>query len=94
MPWKPTAPRRRDLRPPSNQRGYGYAHRQWRAKVLKEDPYCRDPFGRHPDVLVPATVADHLLPVSQGGEWTLENAQSLCQSCHNAKSAQEGHALR
>lgn len=89
MPWKPRAPRRLDLRPSSNQRGYGYAHRQWRVQVLRDYPWCLDPFGRHPGVQVPATVADHIIPVAQGGDWSIDNGQGLCRSCHAVKSAME-----
>ncbi|MER5883099.1 HNH endonuclease signature motif containing protein [Streptomyces sp. NPDC001941] len=32
---------------------------------------------------------DHIVPVAQGGTWTLDNAQTLCRSCHNLKSAKE-----
>ena len=85
MPWKPAPARRRDARPPSNQRGYGYAHRQWRTRVLRAWPHCADPFGKHPDLAVPSTVADHIIPLSRGGDSSLENGQGLCASCHGIK---------
>jgi 5-methylcytosine-specific restriction endonuclease McrA len=38
----------------------------------------------------PATVTDHITPVRLGGDfWDTRNYQSLCQACHQAKSAAE-----
>lgn len=33
--------------------------------------------------------ADHIVPVVDGGSWTLENAQTLCDPHHKAKTARE-----
>ncbi|MFI5865861.1 HNH endonuclease [Streptomyces sp. NPDC051546] len=32
---------------------------------------------------------DHVIPVAQGGTWTLENAQTLCKGCHWQKTLRE-----
>ncbi|MEU9404765.1 HNH endonuclease [Streptomyces sp. NPDC048281] len=32
---------------------------------------------------------DHVIPIAKGGTWTLDNAQTLCQSCHQAKTADD-----
>ncbi|MEV5913359.1 HNH endonuclease [Streptomyces chartreusis] len=32
---------------------------------------------------------DHVLPIAQGGTWTLDNAQTLCRTCHRVKTAQD-----
>ncbi|MGN7135815.1 HNH endonuclease [Streptomyces pseudogriseolus] len=32
---------------------------------------------------------DHVLPIAQGGTWTLENAQTLCHDCHKGKSTDD-----
>lgn len=37
----------------------------------------------------PATVVDHIRPVSQGGDFYRGPFQAMCKSCHNRKSAQE-----
>jgi 5-methylcytosine-specific restriction protein A len=38
----------------------------------------------------PATVCDHIQPVRLNGDfWDTQNYQSLCRSCHQAKSASE-----
>ena len=57
--------------------------------LLARDPVCRDPFGRHRGQFVPATVADHVTPVRLGGQWTEENGQGLCASCHAEKRRRE-----
>jgi 5-methylcytosine-specific restriction endonuclease McrA len=36
--------------------------------------------------------ADHLVPVADGGPSTLENLQTLCLSCHQAKTLTQRHA--
>lgn len=32
---------------------------------------------------------DHVIPIAQGGTWTLENAQTLCKPCHRGKTLRE-----
>jgi 5-methylcytosine-specific restriction protein A len=73
----------------ASSRGYGARHRRWRDVVLARDPICRDPYKRHPGVVVPSTVADHVVPLSKGGTWSLSNGQGLCASCHGHKTAIE-----
>jgi len=39
---------------------------------------------------IPATVVDHIQPISQGGEKLDEsNLRAMCARCHNSKSARE-----
>lgn len=57
---------------------------------LKRQPtcvHCRDNRG----VFTPATVVDHIIPVSSGEVdfWDKSNWQSLCAPCHNRKSSLE-----
>ena len=35
-------------------------------------------------------MAEHIVPVGQGGERSAQSNQSLCWSCHSRKSAKEG----
>jgi 5-methylcytosine-specific restriction protein A len=69
------------------ERGYGGRHRKWRQLVLARDSVCVTckAVGR----ITVATVADHIVPLSQGGSWSLDNGQGLCASCHGRKSIME-----
>jgi len=50
---------------------------------LKKHPLCCE-CGK------PATVADHIIEIKDGGcKLCLDNLQSLCHACHNAKTAEE-----
>lgn len=64
-------------------RGYDARHRRWRKMVLARHPVCCDCRREL------STVADHIVPLSQGGDWSLENGQGLCQADHNRKTAKE-----
>lgn len=69
-------------------RGYGHRWRLRRERFLKTHPVCCDPTGRHPGQVVPATVADHIVP-HRGDRELFEdpdNLQPLCASCHSAKT--------
>jgi 5-methylcytosine-specific restriction protein A len=82
--------RRRDIRRGSaSSRGYGVHHRRWRRLVLARDPLCVDPYRVHGARPVPATVADHVVPLQDGGGWALENGQGLCDECHERKTAED-----
>jgi len=70
-------------RPPSSQRGYGGSWRKLRAMVLNEQPICQHCRREA------ATEVDHIVPLSRGGENTMENLQGLCKSCHSRKTARE-----
>jgi 5-methylcytosine-specific restriction protein A len=76
------APLRDALRGRPAARGYGLHHQRWRRMILNRSPLCAH-------CGAPATVADHIVPLRAGGEWTLDNGQGLCLSCHNAKAARE-----
>ena len=66
----------------SSQRGYGAHHRKWRTMVLARCPLCVD-CGQ------PATVADHITPLKQGGGWSLRNGAGRCGTCHRRKTARD-----
>ncbi|MFI5802963.1 HNH endonuclease [Streptomyces sp. NPDC051561] len=36
-----------------------------------------------------ALEVDHIIPIAKGGEWSLENAQTLCQPCHRSKTLKD-----
>lgn len=50
---------------------------------MRRDPICKM-CGREA-----ATVADHIKPLAQGGDWSLENGQGLCHGCHSIKTRRE-----
>ena len=64
------------------QRGYGAKHQAWRVKVLQNNRSCAH-CGAH------ATVADHIVPLSEDGSWDVSNGQGLCIPCHNRKTRKE-----
>jgi 5-methylcytosine-specific restriction endonuclease McrA len=74
-----------------------YNSRAWqrlRRVKLQDTPLCEScsALGR----LVPATVVDHRLPISSGGDAfpTLDELMSMCEPCHNYKSRGAGQRLR
>jgi 5-methylcytosine-specific restriction protein A len=71
----------------SHERGYDARHRRWRKIILWRDPLCKG-CGR-----ALSTHADHIVPLSQGGDWQVSNGQGLCQSCHNRKTGKETQNL-
>lgn len=75
----------------SNQEFYNSrAWRKARKLFLDKNPLCK-----HCEVnneVVKAKVVDHIVPINKGGEKLNEsNFQSLCESCHNKKSASEAN---
>lgn len=75
-------------RTPRQARGYDRAHERLRRLVLAEEPVCQA-CGR-----APATVSDHVVPLSAGGRTVRENLQGLCGRCSRSKSAREGRAAQ
>lgn len=69
-----------------------YGSNQWRKlseRVRAEEPLCRECLKE--DRLTPSKVADHIVPVNNGGQrYDRENLQALCIECHNRKSGKEG----
>jgi 5-methylcytosine-specific restriction endonuclease McrA len=75
--------RQDESRPSASTRGYDSDWRRRRARYLAEHPDC----ARCSE---PATVVDHVLPLSAGGADDESNYQSLCKTCHDSwKQAQD-----
>ena len=74
----------------STARGYDHVWRRLRADYLREHPECVRCAER--GSLVPAQVVDHVHPHRGDEALRLDpaNLQSLCRSCHAAKTATEG----
>lgn len=89
MPWKPKTNRRPApiSRPSAHARGYDRYHRKLRTIVLQRDPLCKlCPIYRAGQLVNPATQADHITPLSKGGESSLDNLQGACSFCNNRKN--------
>lgn len=83
-PWERKAP------PPARLRGRdGMARRR---RVLSRQPTCVlcTEAGR----LGWSTVADHIIPLAEGGVDSESNLQGLCEPCHRAKTADEARRGR
>lgn len=64
-----------------------------RRLVLQRDPICVRCYNA--GVTIPSTVADHIIPINQGGPvWEMDNLQGMCNTCHAVKSAREGKAYK
>ncbi len=70
------------------KQGYDRHWRRFRLAYLNENPLCvRCMEGGR---VVPATIVDHIIPLSQGGAHKDEaNSQSLCKYHHDLKTATE-----
>lgn len=70
-----------------------YNSRRWRnlrLQVLYNEPLCRH--CAEQGLVMPATVVDHITPITQGGAiWDVSNLQPLCTTCHAQKSGRERH---
>jgi 5-methylcytosine-specific restriction protein A len=68
-------------------------YNSWSWRKLRKNFIQRFPLCKHceeKDEVTVATVVDHIVPINSGGEPLKEsNLQSLCESCHNKKSATE-----
>ena len=80
-----------DHKATTKERGYGSDWRKLRAAVLERDGHICKECIKH-RIYTPAKTVDHVLNKAGGGTDDMSNLQSLCNSCHNAKTQQE--ALR
>lgn len=72
-----------------NRKRYNYRWRRFRDWYAKRNPLCEEclKHGR----TTPMRIVDHITPIEQGGaRLAVSNVQSLCQSCHNQKTAKDG----
>lgn len=76
-------------RPTAHRRGYGTRWQRLRRTFLARHPLCVMCLANG-DV-TPATVVDHIVPHKgdQAKLWDIDNLQSLCEKCHNRKTAKE-----
>ena len=74
-------------------RGYGAEWERLRAEVMRRDERLCQPCLKAGRV-TPGTECDHIVPKSQGGKDELSNLQSICSTCHRAKTSQETRGPR
>ena len=67
---------------------YSGQHHAWRERVLSKHPTCQG-WPRERECRARSIVADHIAPLSQGGNWLDSNGQGLCLSCAGRKSRSE-----
>jgi 5-methylcytosine-specific restriction protein A len=75
-------------------------YNSWPWRKLRKAFRIKNPLCKHcldKDEVTPMKVVDHIVPIKAGGEpldW--DNLQSLCEKCHNKKSANEsrGYGVR
>lgn len=64
-----------------------------RRRVLREQPWCADPYGWHrtSGLPMPAQQMDHKVPLRVAPElaYTRANLQGLCTRCHGWKTRQD-----
>ena len=72
------------------KRGYGWAWRKLRRRILERDSYlCQE--CQKKGIVTAGKVVDHIKPKAQGGDDSPANLQTLCTPCHNHKTATERH---
>ena len=84
---------------------YGSEWQKIRLDVLARNPVCYCGLFRYekdgsvrvhrsrdhdPEVIAPATLVDHIKPLSRGGDHALGNLQSMCNACHSLKTKAYG----
>jgi 5-methylcytosine-specific restriction endonuclease McrA len=62
-----------------------------RLAILHRDPICRCTGCRHHTgrCTSPSTIADHIVPIAEGGADDPSNGQGLCAPCHDLKTRAE-----
>lgn len=77
----------------STQRGYNSPeHRAWRRTIILRDKLCVDcyvPLLGTDGEPVGTAHADHVIPLSRGGDYSLQNGAARCNRCHSRKTMRE-----
>lgn len=76
----------------TTERGYGWQHQKARDRLLRNEPLCRECRKHHRTTI--ATIADHIVPLSEGGSRDETNLQPLCRPCSDAKTKREAQRGR
>lgn len=74
-------------------RGYGTAWTKLRQVILNRDQYlCQHCLAK--GIATQGNHVDHIKPKAKGGDDDMDNLQTLCKPCHDAKTADEGPSTR
>lgn len=76
----------RDRSKEAQERKGHYSTERWkkvRKRVLRRDPICQMCEEE------PSQEVDHITPLAEGGDDSMENLQGLCESCHSKKTMRE-----
>ena len=73
----------------ASQRGYDFRWQQYRISFLRIHPLCAE--CERNGIITPASIVDHIRPHKGDMKlfWDKNNHQSLCEQCHNIKTASE-----
>jgi 5-methylcytosine-specific restriction protein A len=74
-------------RPNANARGYTHAWQRLVRQAIALEPWCHCTAACHPIMCGSAQdlTGDHITPLSQGGQATLDNIVVLCRPCNSRK---------
>jgi len=77
----------------ADDRGYNWAWRKRRKRILERDKYlCQVCLAL--GIVTPATQVDHIVNKATGGTDDDDNLQSICDPCHATKTRAEALAAR
>lgn len=72
----------------ASERGYGWAWKKLRDRIMQRDYGLCQPHIRQ-GIVKPAHEVDHKIPKAQGGTDDEPNLEAICTECHRAKTAAE-----
>lgn len=74
----------------STERGYGWAWRKLRDRIMERDcGLCQT--CKREGVIRMGSAVDHIVPKARGGTDDESNLECICEDHHRAKSAREAH---
>lgn len=87
-PWMPEKKPHQGYRHHNTEFYQSTPWRKLRAQKLLMNPLCEE--CERKGILTPAQMVDHIVPINKGGAaLDIDNLQSLCNPCHNRKSAMD-----
>lgn len=81
--------RRWGTRPDPPARLRGRANQERRKRLFARRPLCQSCLDARPSRTTIATIADHAIPLAEGGADDISNLVPTCADCHKVKVQQE-----